>query len=102
MILLKLNLILRGIEDIYQQGVQLMSKETDLEQLVSDLNDETNAVAAKIDGQTQAIADLKAQIAAGAPVSQEQLDSLAAGFAGVSDKLRALGAPDAPPPAPPA
>lgn len=75
----------------------LMAKEQDLEQLITDLNDETNVIAAKLDGQSAQIADLKAQIAAGTPVSQAQLDALQTGFAGVSDRLKTLGADPAQP-----
>lgn len=68
-----------------------------VKQLVSDLNDETNTVAAKIDAQAAAIQALKDQIAQGSPVTQQDLDEIASGLAPISDRLKALGADPAQP-----
>lgn len=68
-----------------------------IEGLVAQMKTDTDAVAAKVDTQTQAIADLKAQIAAGSPVTQEQLDTLAANLQPIADHLKAIGADPANP-----
>lgn len=80
-----------------------MKTVTDVQQLVKDLDAETNTIASKLDANTATIADLKAQIAAGSPVTQAQLDDLAAGLSTESDRLKTLGADPAQPipPAPP-
>jgi hypothetical protein len=86
---------------ICTEGRRLMTGVTEIKQLVTDINDETNAVATKVDAQGQAIADLKAQLAAGTPVSQADLDAIASGLGSVSDRLKAIGAnPDEPIPPP--
>lgn len=86
--------ILARLEDI-------MATVTSVKQLIVDLNDETNTLAAKVDAQAATIADLKAKLAAGSAVSQEDLDAIAAALTPISDRLKALGAnPEAPiPPA---
>jgi chromosome segregation ATPase len=97
----RLNGVQQQLTAIRTQLGALMAKEQDLEQLVTDLDAETNAVAAKIDAQTKAIQDLQAQIASGTPVSQEQLDKVVAGLTPISDRLKTLGA-DTTQPIPPA
>lgn len=72
-------------------------KEADVEQFLQDLDTETNTVASKVDAQTQAIVDLKAQVAAGTPVTQDQLDSIGSRLSIVSDRLKAIGADPAAP-----
>lgn len=52
-----------------------------LDQLISDINDETNALAAKIDS---------LEIAAGGTVTQANLDTLTA----ISTRLKGLAAPE--------
>ena len=69
-----------------------MSTVLSVKQLVSDLDVETNAVAAKVDAQTAAIQALKDQIAAGGVVSQADLDAIEAGLTPISARLKALGA----------
>ena len=71
---------------------QLTMQYTDLLALIVDINLATNVVAGKLDGMTVTIADLQAQIAAGTPVSQGQLDDLAALLAAEKATLIALGA----------
>jgi ABC-type transporter Mla subunit MlaD len=90
-----------SLDQIFAQLEALMATVNSVKQLVSDLNDETNAVAAKVDAQTAAIADLKAKIAAGSPATQEDLDAIAAGLVPISERLKALGA-DPTEPIPPA
>jgi ABC-type transporter Mla subunit MlaD len=90
-----------SLDQIFAQLEALMATVNSVKQLVSDLNDETNAVAAKVDAQAAAIADLKAKIAAGSPATQEDLDAIAAGLAPISERLKALGA-DPTEPIPPA
>ena len=86
--------ILARLEDV-------MATVTSVKQLVTDLDAETNAVAAKVDAQAAAIADLKAKLAAGSAVSQADLEGIANALTPISDRLKALGAnPEAPiPPA---
>ncbi len=90
----QLDLILTRLES-------LMASVSEVKQLVSDLNDETNAVAAKIDAQAAAIQALKDQIAAGTPVSQADLDAIGRGLTAVSDRLKTLGADTSNPIPPP-
>lgn len=85
------------LDTLISQGALLMAAVTDLKTLAADLDVETNAVAAKIDAEMAQIADLKAQIAAGSPVSQADLDSIVASLGPVSDRLKALGADPAQP-----
>lgn len=96
----KLDEILAHIGAIRAQEKHLMSDVTSIKQLVTDLDAETNAVAAKVDAQASAIADLKAQLAAGTPVTQADLDAIQAGLQPISDRLKALGS-DADAPIPP-
>ena len=77
---------------ILAQGETLMADVTSIKQLVVDLDTETNDVAAKVDAQTAAIADLKAQIAEGIPVTQEDLNAISDGLTPISARLKALGA----------
>lgn len=79
-----------------------MANVNDVKQLVSDLNDETNTVAAKVDEQAKAIQALKDQVAQGSPVTQQDLDAIAAGLQPISDRLKALGADQTNPIPPPA
>ncbi len=85
------------LDQILAQGAQIMAKVTDLTDLVTALDAETNAVAAKIDAEMAEIADLKAQIAAGTPVTQDQLDAVVSGLTPISDRLKALGSDPAQP-----
>jgi hypothetical protein len=65
------------------QGVHtIMATEADLETALTNLQADVTAVVAEI-------AALKAQVAAGSPVTQAQLDKLAAGFSAVDTSLKA-------------
>jgi hypothetical protein len=69
----------RKLDLILAQGVQIMGKVDTLTQLVSDMNDETNAIAARIDKLIEQ--------------GGEQIpDSLVSGFRAISDRLKSLGA----------
>jgi len=78
-----------------------MSDVASVKQLVKDLNDETNAVATKVDAQAALIKALSEKIAAGGVASQADLDAIADGLTPISARLKALGA-DATNPIPPA
>ncbi len=93
--------VTRLLDTILTRLESLMSTVNDVKQLVSDLNDETNTVAAKIDAQAAAIQALKDQIAAGTPVSQADLDAIGSGLTAVSDRLKTLGADTSNPIPPP-
>lgn len=93
----RLDLILARLGTLLSQEQRLMSTVQDVQQLVTDLKDETDKVAARLDAQAAAIQALKDQIAAGTPVSQEQLDRLVDGLAPISARLKALGSDPANP-----
>ena len=93
----KLDVILSRLGTLQSLERHIMASIKTVEALVADLKSNTDAVAAKIDAQTQAIADLKAQIAAGTPVTQEQLDALSAELQPISDHLKAMGSDPANP-----
>lgn len=89
----KLDLILEQNCLLLEQNERLIKMALDLNQVISDLNTNTNAVSARLD---KLIADLAA---AGQAPTAEQLASLQA----ISDHLKAMGQdPAAPIPAPPA
>ena len=88
----KLDHISAQITAMAQQGAQIMSTVTSIKQLVTDLDAETNAVAAKIDAQIAAIQALKDQIAAGGVATQADLDAITDGLTPISARLLALGA----------
>lgn len=99
----KLDDIITRLDNLKIQETSLMATVQDLETFVTELNDETNGISDRLDRNTATIDALKLQISQGTPVTQEQLDALAAGFTPISARLRALGAdPTAPiPPAEP-
>ena len=79
------------LDQILARLETLMSAATDIEKLISDVNDETNAIAARIDAEDKSIQDLKAQIAAGSPATQADLDAISANLTATSARLKALG-----------
>lgn len=87
----KLDEIILGLRSleavITSEGRSIMAK---LEDLVTQLNDETNAVSARID---KIAADLAAAQAAGQAPSQASLDALQS----ISDRLKVLGSDPAAP-----
>ena len=78
-----------------------MADVTSIKQLVSDLNDETNVVAAKLDAETAEIKRLSDIIAAGGTVTAQDLQDIQDGLQPISDRLKALGADPAQPIPPP-
>ena len=78
------------------QEIMLMEY-TDITALLTDIDEATNAVAAKIDEEIATIAELQAQIAAGTPITHEQLDALGAALTAEKDRLTALAADPANP-----
>lgn len=91
-IALQLIAITTTLATVLSQETKIMASELDLETLVTDLNTATNAMGVKQDAEIAEITALKAQIAAGVPVTQEQLDAVVAGLQPISDKLKAMGA----------
>lgn len=85
------------LEQILHAVGHIMSTVTDIKTLITQMNDETNALSAKIDAELKAIADLQAQIAAGSPASQQDLDDITSGLQAVSDRLKVLGSDPAAP-----
>ena len=69
-----------------------METVTTIEQLVKDIDVETNAIAGLLDADDKAIQDLKAQIAAGTPATQADLDAISASLTTTSARLKAIGA----------
>ena len=63
---------------------QLLGNERAIMATLKELNDLIDGVAVGVDGLEAAIKDLKAQVAAGSPVSQADLDALVA-------KVQAIG-----------
>lgn len=91
-------------EETYHLGTkvrQLMTDVASVKQLIADLNDETNTVAAKVDSQQTQIKALQDQIAAGGTVTAADLQAIADGLTPISERLKALGA-DPTQPIPPA
>lgn len=84
--------VTRALKLIFTQLETLMSDVSAIKKLVKDIDDETNAVAAKLDAEQKKIDDLSAQIAAGTPATQEDLDAISAGLQPISDRLKSLGA----------
>jgi hypothetical protein len=79
-----------------------MTKELDaVKQLVTEIDTETNAVAAKVDAQAAKIAELKAVIEAGGTVSATDLQAVADALTPISVRLKTLGADPAVPIPPP-
>lgn len=80
-----------AIATLTTQEKRVMSTIIEVKKFVADLKDETDAIATKLDAQAATIADLKAKIAAGSAVTQQDLDELGAGLAPISAKLKAMG-----------
>lgn len=88
----RLDQLLHTVSALAAQEHHMAADVQGIKQLVTDINDETNTVAAKVDAQAKAIQDLKDQIAQGTPVTQEDLDAIANGLTPISDRLKAIGA----------
>lgn len=98
---LKLDAILERLAALERQNRKLMTDVASVKKLVKDIDEETNAVAAKVEAQAAALQALKDQVAAGNPVTQDDLDAIGTELGTVSDRLRAIGA-DPTNPIPPA
>ena len=68
----------------------LQMEYTDILVLLTDIDMATNEVASTLEAQVALIADLQAQIAAGTPITHEQLDALGAALTAEKDRLTAL------------
>ena len=86
-----LEQILARLGAIERQEIRIMTDVAGVKQIVSDMNDETNTIAAKVDAQNVKIDELKAQVAAGGTVSQQDLDDIGAGLTGISARLKTIG-----------
>lgn len=73
---------------------RIMTTEADLQTDLDNIKTGVAAVADKLTAQAGTIADLKAQIAAGTPVTPEQLDALHAEASGIASSLQAITAPE--------
>lgn len=82
-------LILKGIE-------QIMASEQDLKNSLDNIQLALVFVFNKLSAQTQTIKDLSDALAAGSPVSQEQLDALEAEAQAIEDSLAPLVTDQAP------
>lgn len=98
---LKLEQIFTLLTNIGQKETELMATVLSVQQLIKDLDAETNAAAAKVEAQNARIAELLIQIQNGDPVTQDDLDAISAALTPISERLRALGAdPTTPIPTP--
>ena len=65
-----------AVHQLLERTRELMATEQELQADLDAIKEGVAAVAAKLAAQAQQIADLQAQILAGTPVTQEQLDGL--------------------------
>lgn len=71
-----LELLAQILTTVHQLGASIMASEKDLQADLDAIQSGVTAVLAAQTAQAATIADLKAQLAAGTPVSQAQLDAL--------------------------
>lgn len=76
---------------------QMMSTEQDLQTSLDGIQTDVATISTTISGLQKSIADLTAQLAAGSPVSQAQLDALATEAASAKTALDAVASPPVPP-----
>lgn len=81
---------------ILRNQEQIMSTEQDLQTSLDGIQTDVATISTTIAGLQQSIADLTAQLAAGSPVSQAQLDALATEAASAKTALDAIAAPVTP------
>lgn len=79
----KLDLILQQLRLVLVQGVKLMATVKELSDELDAIKTAVDTVKALVATQVTQIADLTAQLAAGTPVSQAQLDDLDAKADGI-------------------
>lgn len=90
-----------SVKLLHEKVDRIMAKITDVNTLLDELNTATNDVAADVTAERAELKALREQIAAGTPVSQEQLDAVASRLGSTVARLQALAAdPDNPVPAP--
>jgi translation initiation factor 1 (eIF-1/SUI1) len=97
-----------SLKALHEKADRIMKSEQNLQDTLDTIKTETGQIivvvtdlSAKADAQAKTIADLQAQLAAGAPVTQTQLDALASEAQDIADGLAAAVAPFQPPtPAP--
>jgi hypothetical protein len=84
---------------IYKQGRDIMASVAQLQATVAHITSEVgivstevSAVAANVAGLKQTILDLQAQIGAGNPATQQQIDDLAAAATDIDTRLSAVDA----------
>lgn len=94
---MKLQRIEASLAELHRKVDLVMAKVKDVETLLDQVNTVTNTIAAKVTAEQAEIAALKAQIATGTPVSQEQLDAIAARLGTVATSLEAIAADPADP-----
>ena len=78
-------------------GEILQMEYTDILVLLTDIDMATNEVASTLEAQVALIADLQAQIAAGTPITHEQLDAIGAALTAEKVRLTGLAADPANP-----
>lgn len=89
----KLDQILAHLQDITSKEQIIMSKETDLKADLDAVQAGVTSVLAAQTAQAATIADLKNQLAAGTPVTQQQLDDLDAEAKAIVASLTPLATP---------
>ena len=88
----RLDQILTLLKALTAQEKHIMATVTSIKQLVTELDTETNDVAAKVDAQSAEIKRLSDLIAAGGTVTQADLDAISDGLTPISERLKVLGA----------
>lgn len=77
------------VRDIHLMVREVLLEEKDLQAALDTIKNGVSDVVNRLQAQASTIADLKAQIAAGTPVSQEQLDGLTTEANAIADALTA-------------
>lgn len=93
--------IITQLNCLTSQESHIMADVTSIKKLVSDMNDETNAIATKQDAEIAEIKRLTDLVASGGTVTEADLQSIQDGLQPLSDRLKSLGA-DPTHPIPPA
>lgn len=83
---------------VYRKVRKVMVSEQQLQTSLDAIKAGVTTVVASLSAQAQTIKDLQAQIAAGTPVTQDQLDALGSEAQGIADALAAAIAPPTPAP----
>lgn len=91
-VLNKLDAIGKKLNLIITEGADIMSVETDLQDDLDKIQAGVNALLGAAKANAAEIADLRAQLAAGTPVTQSQLDALDAEAKAIVASLTPLAA----------